>query len=1658
MRKKIILKRIISSLLLAGILVISVPADLIASETDEFEITIEDVQTESSEENAKENKEKENDCHIEEVTLESDNYAEDEVFAFCDSKEEAEQIAEAYTAVTGHEFTLIDYAYSVAVYSINDNADSTSTTASRDFQSICDCSDTVTAAVSTGLDRDFDLAEVYPNDYLELMSVEKPDNSRETFNDPFTRSDNEKYQWYHEMLGDKLLWDEMDKLETANADPNDDIEYNGPLPLDFIDNLNNEVVAIIDSGINDTQEDFVLQGGNTVIVSPSDVTGVATGYKDLAGHGSNVAGIIANVADNGKGGRGIASGVKIMPINVCPNSSGTGIKTASSVQALNMIVEKKEAYLNGDPDGLNICVVNMSLGGTSYNAGFDVAVQNTVNHGITVVAAATNSNSSAYGYPASFDNVISVASVNSYYVKSSFSNYGDKVSISAPGGERFNTYIDEIGVTSTAEECYASSKNYSDAYIGYHGTSQASPMVSACAALLYAKNPGTNPADVKKQMENTAKPVYGSYQIGKGCLNVAAALGVDRKIQSPCSDKESGIVSPDGFDVNISLPGISNLSDYKGSIYYTIDGSDPELRTNTSTYELNLSDPQPIHFEYNEAFGKETETLKLLNVLYGKKSEIVSYQYNYYLGDDIPKILRRDGIGIDNSIEIAEGKSIGLKLTDKKSGKEIKASWSSSDPMTAAVDGNGLISGINVNNSGVSITATPLDEGFCPVNITIYVKPQTTKLEVLPDEAGPNIELYYGDTYDLSDKWRIYPNNAATKVSYSSSNPSIARVDEHGIVTPLRTGLVVIKVSASDGSGIYDTVNFTCSAGLDSFLIVNRSGRDFLSAGGTMKFDAVSNDGGKLPENADVYWDFSSESKAANIEAYASINHSTGAVSAGSNLYVYNSRDVIITATSVRYNVSASYEFKLYPRVTSLSLGQYYNDASYGCYSRNERRYFFKTYSTLEMSNFIRIEPTNCAHSFTYKSSDENVAYVTPPQDRDDISLGILHIRTPGNATITMTATDGSGVSVKIPLTAIDTISIVNTSGIDNISPGKSLSFKALTDSGRTAPQGSVIWSVSGVTMTSGFKMTDLFTLNDKTGKLTMAPYTYSTVHDFIKRNEGKGYDYLIMKASYYPSKDFSYAITATKYIKVIPTLTISVLARDEQGNDISQLRFSHIGETAKLFPYSLPKAALNSDYSFASSNNSIAGVNSVGEVEAVSKGTAYIYINAGDHSGKKAKIKVIVDYPYVKNISLTESEVYLRTSIPSGMSDPEGSKYAESADFGVASIAPADEQKNVTVSSLNEKVAKVSLKEGCSADNPVYTITPVSSGTTKIRVMAADGSKKSAYVKVNVVSPVYNMSLSINDGTNTLKASDSKTLKLSAEGDAGSKNIRYMFFGIGDTQQERESSIAEMKKYVSLNSSNGAIKVNNAKTIGAYERKIYVYAQALDEWQSKSEPLEIRIKPGIVYINKLQAKSSDGLYNLASGASKSMRAVCNPDATDKGITWHIYDEDPGNPGSPADAEGSIYASINRNGKISVNKGLQTRCKVYVKARAVNGLDELGNVMLTESAPVGISLYPQIKSLQAGSYPQKGINTVNRGAYLELNVEAQGYGADDTLGEYKVTYSTGFAKVYLAANPQTGEYDGSHVKVYGLKKGRTKIVFAALDGSGKKVTYYVNTL
>lgn len=240
------------------------------------------------------------------------------------------------------------------------------------------------------------------------------------------------------------------------------------------------VVAVLDTGVDASHPDLagrVLPGRNF------SNQGTSTNTNDDNGHGTHVAGIIAANTNNSVGIAGAAPGVKILPVKVM-NSAGSG-------QITWVVNGMKWARENGAD------VITMSLGSAKSTLYWN-EITGSWSSGVVMVAAVGNDgNKTAKGYakgvhcswPAGYDQVLGVASVDESLHRSSFSTRGLQIDLAAPGARICSTVPTWAVNISSSIRCRASQSNL---YALFDGTSMAAPYVASAVAMLVDHCPKPN--------------------------------------------------------------------------------------------------------------------------------------------------------------------------------------------------------------------------------------------------------------------------------------------------------------------------------------------------------------------------------------------------------------------------------------------------------------------------------------------------------------------------------------------------------------------------------------------------------------------------------------------------------------------------------------------------------------------------------------------------------------------------------------------------------------------------------------------------------------------------------------------------------------------------------------------------------------------------------------------------------------------------------------------------------------------------------------------------------------------------------------------------------------------------------------------------------------
>lgn len=223
---------------------------------------------------------------------------------------------------------------------------------------------------------------------------------------------------------------------------------------------------------------------------------------DDHGHGTHVAGTIAETTNNGEGVAGIAFEAKIMPIKVL-SAEGWG-RMSDIASGIRWAADHGAR------------IINMSLGGPYPDSITRNACKYALEKGVTIVCAAGNSGSEGVGYPGGYPECIAVSALGPKGEIAPYSSWGEQIAISAPGGDK--TQGEGAGILQNTV------LEGQDDYYAFQGTSMASPHVAAVAALIAAEGI-TDPEDVRAVLKKSAKPRGPQNKYGAGELDAAAAIG-----------------------------------------------------------------------------------------------------------------------------------------------------------------------------------------------------------------------------------------------------------------------------------------------------------------------------------------------------------------------------------------------------------------------------------------------------------------------------------------------------------------------------------------------------------------------------------------------------------------------------------------------------------------------------------------------------------------------------------------------------------------------------------------------------------------------------------------------------------------------------------------------------------------------------------------------------------------------------------------------------------------------------------------------------------------------------------------------------------------------------------------------------------------------------
>ena len=293
------------------------------------------------------------------------------------------------------------------------------------------------------------------------------------------------------------------------------------------------LVAVIDSGVAYERRGRYRRAPDlrrSTFVRPYDFIGRDRHPNDVYGHGTHVAGTIAQTTNNGLGTAGIAYNAKIMPLRVL-DSYGEG-DSAMIARAIRYAARYRADVINLSlefPPGVRAAEIPDVVSALGYAH----------RRGSLVVAAAGNHTDLAVAYPARVHSVLAVGATTITGCQADYSNSGEDLDLMAPGGG-----ADAPNTDSAWDVAHCDPDSLGKSIVqqtfrhegwvqrfgfprDFEGTSMAAPHVSAIAALVIATKrvgPNPSPSEVEAQLEATVRPTDRADRYGAGLVDAAAAL------------------------------------------------------------------------------------------------------------------------------------------------------------------------------------------------------------------------------------------------------------------------------------------------------------------------------------------------------------------------------------------------------------------------------------------------------------------------------------------------------------------------------------------------------------------------------------------------------------------------------------------------------------------------------------------------------------------------------------------------------------------------------------------------------------------------------------------------------------------------------------------------------------------------------------------------------------------------------------------------------------------------------------------------------------------------------------------------------------------------------------------------------------------------------
>ncbi len=306
-------------------------------------------------------------------------------------------------------------------------------------------------------------------------------------------------------------------------------------------------VAVVDSGVNPNTPSLRGQvlPGKDFSGAPGDET------DDYAGHGTTMAALIAGTGSGG-GIQGLAPGAEIIPFRtVLQGGPEAGVEGAPGKATAHKAIRAA-----ADSDAK---IISLSFGGPHYSA-LEMAVEYARSKGKLLFASTGNEaeKGNLVRFPASYSGVVGIGAFAEEGVVADFSNYGPNVDLAAPG----------VDVPAWCDESFTE-------YCSKGGTSAATALASASAALIWSEHPDWTANQVKRVLIDTAgresKSDKPSKYVGWGAVRPRINLLEGKGDPGPAHKDPLGETKPSAASSEPSPSGEGPKADGKGSAQDSTD-------------------------------------------------------------------------------------------------------------------------------------------------------------------------------------------------------------------------------------------------------------------------------------------------------------------------------------------------------------------------------------------------------------------------------------------------------------------------------------------------------------------------------------------------------------------------------------------------------------------------------------------------------------------------------------------------------------------------------------------------------------------------------------------------------------------------------------------------------------------------------------------------------------------------------------------------------------------------------------------------------------------------------------------------------------------------------------------------------------------------------